>query len=117
MIPGFGLYHEHQRPDRDIFVTNHCENVRGETIADKTMEGCEAYAKDLAVHSPGVGDSDSPYDVHLLMHYASKDYCDPADCKETITSKTPGESVRGEKPSQGDVKRLCSLYSEVCKGV
>lgn len=63
-------------------------------------------------------DFSAPYDIHSLLHYRSTAFCDPDDCKQTITGIAPNpDPVDGLVPSRGDAARICSLYFEDCKGV
>ena len=58
-----GLYHEHQRPDRDDFVTVVLGNIKGgDTNKDYHIQ------EDTAT----ITTYDTPYDYYSLMHYAAR---------------------------------------------
>lgn len=44
-----GLAHEHQRPDRDDWITFHCENLEGYDEAKSKVDGHKAFRSDLTL--------------------------------------------------------------------
>ena len=90
-----GLWHEHQREDRDDYVTVLYENL------DPSRH--DAY---LAEH-PALG----PYDYASVMHYGprSADAWDGRDVFETVP---PGMNIPSEGLSAGDIDGVARLYGK-----
>ena len=68
-----GLYHEHQRPDRDSYVKVFFENIL-------SSEAEEFDKRD----NPLYVESDFPYDYHSIMHYP--EYAFSINGENVITS-------------------------------
>jgi hypothetical protein len=101
----FGLDHEHQRPDRDLFVAIDYANV---------MPGF-AYAYDL-----GFGTTTGPYDIRSVMHYQWYGFAlDPTRpalvprgaYANLLYDMGAGRRVGAETfPSGGDAAAMRSIY-------
>ncbi|KAF1959726.1 hypothetical protein CC80DRAFT_489827 [Byssothecium circinans] len=94
----FGLLHEHQRPDRDDYVTFSCDNMYGFDDAWKRAEGkftkadfcsksmvgrpfgfqADEFSKDDSDSTVTAGISGPVYDFDSIMHYTSDIFSDPA---------------------------------------
>ncbi len=55
-----GLTHEHQRPDRDNYITVHWDNIRIEAAGQYQLLGNSLY-----------DETDYPYDYRSVMHYST----------------------------------------------
>ena len=75
-VHGFGIWHEHQRADRDDYVSIDFDNIKkGFKHAFDKCTKCETY--------------NVSYDPFSIMHYHAYSYC--KDCsKVTIKSKVSG---------------------------
>jgi hypothetical protein len=92
-----GFDHEHQRSDRDAFVTILWENVQ-----PSQREWLERIDKNRTAHTP--------YDHHSIMHYQSTAFS--RNGRPTIVSRIPGVDVRGvQKLSDLDVQAVDRVYA------
>lgn len=90
-----GLYHEHQRKDRDAHIILLEENI------DQRRR--HSYS---AIH-PGVG----PYDYASVMHYRTLSV-DSKNGRHFIETIPPGLQIRVAGLSQGDIDGVARLYGE-----
>ena len=90
-----GLYHEHQRKDRDAHIILLEENL--------DQRNRHWYS---AIH-PGVG----PYDYASAMHYGTLS-ADSKTGRHIIETIPPGLHIRSAGLSQGDIDGLARLYGE-----
>ncbi|XP_054718640.1 astacin-like metalloprotease toxin 5 [Uloborus diversus] len=103
LVHAIGFQHEHQRPDRDDFITIKWENVRPghERNFDKLKK------KDFLI--------DGPYDYSSVMHYSSVSFSkDKANGLKTMVPKKRGIVLKrvGEKVlSPEDIRRIKTLYN------
>ena len=79
MLHIVGLFHEHQRPDRDQYVTVHFDNIKKKSRHNFVIyNGQKTY--------------DVPYDPKSIMHYGRRDGC--IDCtRNVMDSKVSGNNV------------------------
>jgi len=97
-----GSYHEHQRPDRDMYVQiNHQNIVSGSAISNFSSQ-------------PGI-DVVGPYDFDSVMHYPQFAFSENG--KPTITVLPPNEHQQEligqtERISEGDAFGLSFYYGE-----
>lgn len=89
-----GLWHEHQREDRDNYVTVLYENLE--------LSRADSYS---AVH-PALG----PYDYASVMHYHPRS--DAWNDKEVFETVPPGMSIPSAGLSAGDVDGVARLYGQ-----
>ena len=120
-----GLYHEHQRLDRNTYVKVNWANVKPDEKADYEI-------KDASLNLDYWG----PYDYSSIMHY-SRQHNDATggDALETVYAppgpltsfklkpdtilSSPGTDNgvpywQNMKPSTADGNRLCKIYASVC---
>lgn len=111
-----GLYHEHQRPDRELNSHFICSNVRGYPW----VQGNIAINDQVCCVGPGTccgdacqftyisgTDTDGPYDLNSIMHYRRNAFSvDPA----TRNTLTDGPLSNPGFPSAGDIARVKLLY-------
>jgi cysteine-rich repeat protein len=133
-----GLKHEQQRPDRDSYMTVHCEKVCGKYIYKPAPE---AHIIDYCLNADcgpntciGHGcnfkpvpaasaewDWSGPYDVLSVMQYGSSLFARPeTNWADPVTVNDPRIPLRqgnGVYPTLTDLNRVCNLYHEVCRGV
>ncbi|CAG0904413.1 unnamed protein product [Cyprideis torosa] len=98
LMHAIGFFHEHNRPDRDNFVTIHWDQIYSDyQYAFYKRESYE-------VNSFG-----SPYDYGSVMHY--EDWAFQIGTLPTITSKPPGITL-GQRNgfSEQDVVQINKLY-------
>lgn len=112
-----GLLHEHQRSDRDEYVTVLWDNVDPERTCGFCVRvqdvGC-----DQCTLQPGrpVG----PYDYDSIMHYfATQGAVEPAQpTLVPVAAKSPGQPPaarqlgRGDGLSEGDIATITAMYTE-----
>ncbi len=91
-----GLWHEHQRVDRDTYLTVHRENLGGKAGLDNV----------LAAEHPASG----PYDFASTMHYHSKALGWGGEA--VMESIPPGLSIPSGELSAGDIDGLARLYGQ-----
>ena len=89
-----GLWHEHQREDRDDYVTVLYENLKLNRLGSYSAE------------HPGSG----PYDYASVMHYDPRS--DAWNDNEVFETVPPGMSVPSEGLSAGDVDGVARLYGQ-----
>jgi hypothetical protein len=98
-----GLIHEHQRPDRDQFVTIHEENIKPSFLALNTTVNFEIQKAQL----------ETPYDFLSIMHYPRRAFS--KNGFDTIVPKAPyieflNSMGQGSALSEGDVQTMRSMY-------
>lgn len=92
-----GFDHEHQRADRDAYVTILWENVQ-----PAQREWLERIDKNRTVHTA--------YDHHSIMHYQSTAFS--RNGRPTIVSRVPGVDVRGvQQLSSLDIQAVDRVYA------
>lgn len=101
----FGLIHEHQRPDRDLYVRIIKENIK----KDKK----DAFDRlSSSVRTLG------PYDFYSIMHYGSnyfsKNGLDTIEPRENsgVSGASLGETQRTGTPTDLDGQALASIYGQ-----
>ncbi len=92
-----GLYHEHQRPDRDSYVKVFFENIL-------SSEAEEFDKRD----NPLYVESDFPYDYHSIMHYP--EYAFSINGEKTIESVTETPVDRTGLITENDAARMQYIY-------
>ncbi|XP_064597554.1 zinc metalloproteinase nas-26-like [Liolophura sinensis] len=102
-----GLFHEHTRPDRDLYLNINTENVwDGATYLHLINDsGTFTYSKTLGI----------PYDYASVMHYSA--YAFSKNSLPTISPKDPiMEQVLGQRETMSffDVKFINTMYA--CAG-
>ncbi|KAL9609750.1 MAG: hypothetical protein Q9167_005506 [Letrouitia subvulpina] len=123
------LYHEHQRPDRDKYVSFHCTNLvpdcePGESLDPPGSNCCDGANTNIKccknihqfeIYDDPSYDSSGLYDVHSVMHYSSKAFA--IGNTSTLTSTNPAEPVpdlSNPFPSTLDFERICMMYHIEC---
>ena len=92
-----GFDHEHQRADRDTYVTILWDNVQ-----PSPRDWLERIDRNRTVHTP--------YDHHSIMHYQSTAFS--RNGRPTIVSRVPGVDVRGVQTlSSLDVQAVDRVYA------
>lgn len=104
-----GLYHEHQRPDRDTYVDFVCDSSPCSTIVTNNI-----------AKKPGTGlNWAGSYDLSSLMHYG--DGCiggsGPHDCFSIVPKAGVIFNGPAQYPSKLDTQRVCELYYEDCHSI
>ncbi|PPR06721.1 hypothetical protein CVT24_013041 [Panaeolus cyanescens] len=122
-----GLYHEHQRPNREGYVHYQCANLmpacpvdvslgNGQTCCDDDVpEGCCEMRGNFAIDSPDSVDATTDYDLDSLMHYTRDAFAIPGT--DTLTPAQDWVTVPANKvgaPSDLDFARICKLYRGKC---
>jgi hypothetical protein len=98
-----GLIHEHQRPDRDFYITVHPENVNGMFLGLNTTVNFKPQAAQIK----------TPYDFTSIMHYDRKAFS--KNFKDTMVPKAAYMQyidVMGnvDQVSQYDAQAVAELY-------
>jgi len=88
-----GLYHEHQRQDRDAHVTVLDENIN------------QSRRHSYSARHPGVG----PYDYASTMHYSTRS-TDSRNGRPIMETIPPGLHIPSSGLSQGDIVSVARLY-------
>ncbi|XP_050728189.1 astacin-like metalloprotease toxin 2 [Eriocheir sinensis] len=100
LLHALGLYHEHNRPDRDSHV-----DVNWDNIAEGSVKNF--IKRDIT----SVELLDLPYDIDSVMHYSPFTFSKWSFLTPTLWSKEKGYSFwRKEKPSKTDYKKVNRLY-------
>eukprot|EP00058_Branchiostoma_floridae_P022713 XP_002608203.1 hypothetical protein BRAFLDRAFT_90357 [Branchiostoma floridae] len=109
LMHAVGFWHEHQRPDRDDYVTIRLQNVDPD----------EQYNFDKQTDSRTLG---LPYDYGSVMHYESDAFS--ANGRDTIVPKfysttTTAEPTSDQKPEEGSeaaiiLAAMADFHSETC---
>ena len=122
-----GLYHEHQRFDRESFVHYDCRKLNpacpsgttmpvGKTCCDSGIPpGCCSKAGNFNILSGPSFDASGSYDIHSIMQYRANAFATPRT--NTLTPAAPGIVVPPTNPSaidSTDANRICRLYSAKC---
>ena len=92
-----GLVHEHQRPDRDLYVS---------IIWDNILTGKE-FNFDI-VDNPLYVEQDFPYDYHSIMHYSSVSFSKNGEA--TIISVGKNEIFRAGGITESDADKAKAIY-------
>ena|SRR5436190_531049 len=119
-----GLLHEHQRPDRELYVHYHCENLNpscdtmtpGTTCCSSGLPpGCCSSAGNLGIINSPSFDYSGPYDANSIMEYrrdsfalSGKDTLTPVDPRVVVPVRNPSN------PDQIDFDRICKMYDTWC---
>lgn len=99
-LHALGFLHEHNRPDRDDYVTVYYDNVYDHLI-DQFYEYDEAQVDTLNL----------PYDFNSVMHY-DKDAFNKNKDLDTIVPFDPNIPIGGSHAlSVLDIKKINALYS------
>lgn len=122
-----GLYHEHQRFDREKFVHYRCENL-DPTCPPKTVfpagktccstgipAGCCSLASNFDILSGPTFDAAGSYDVNSIMQYQASGFA--LTGKDTLTPVVPGIMIPVSNPSaidSTDSTRICKIYASNC---
>ncbi|CAG8496622.1 8131_t:CDS:2, partial [Paraglomus brasilianum] len=123
-----GLWHEHQRKDRDSFLHIFPENINGGL--DKDGKPCPVRTSGFVITKDSCcsrecnfvkkddQDSSGAYDFSSLMHYFENAFGRVDASGTTLTTLSPIDSKnsirRGPNPSPLDYRRICDLYSLSC---
>lgn len=122
-----GLYHEHQRFDREKFVHYNCKNLDPNCPTGKTMPiggtccdsfipaGCCADASNFNILSGTSFDAGGGYDIHSIMQYRVDAFAKTGT--NILTPAVPGIIIPTANPSvidSTDANRICKLYSTKC---
>ncbi len=92
-----GLVHEHQRPDRDLYVT---------IVWDNILSGKE-FNFDI-IDNPLLVEEDFDYDYHSIMHYAPTSFS--IDGTPTIIPKGNNEIYRTGGITELDAEKARAIY-------
>ncbi|OAF98777.1 zincin [Paraphaeosphaeria sporulosa] len=113
-----GLLHEHQRPDRDDYVTIHCENVWDSADGSPAdcSQACSGYGCNFVKVDPQWYDWSGPYDSLSLMHYSPYEFAKSSGPAIEARPGVPTPQAHAF-PTILDANRICELYSEQCTGV
>ena len=93
-----GLYHEHQRPDRDNYITVVEKNIEKKYLSNFKIIGLNRY-----LYPP----TKWKYDYNSIMHYSS--YAFSKNCKKTILSKV---KIKRNGLSEIDKKKIIYMYGK-----
>ena len=124
-----GLYHEHQRPDRDAHVQYHCENLaptcRNGKFMKKNTNCCNNLEPDCCLLASNFNfiakdtlDWSGPYDIDSMMHYPGSLFALAGT--NTLTSSPPNPPVPVTNTvtiSPGDLDRVCKRHVLECKPI
>ena len=117
-----GFSHEHQRQDRDKYVSYECKNLDPDCISLPTGQDCCNYTgtscclgrTEYEINNVTVNEYWGQYDIKSIMHYRSNRFALPG--KDTLVGKkglvVPTE--RGPEPSNEDFARVCKMYKAQC---
>ncbi|XP_033747388.1 zinc metalloproteinase nas-7-like isoform X2 [Pecten maximus] len=104
LLVTLGLYHEHQRPDRDQYIQVHMDNVQNK--AKKSF---------VKIKSNDTNLLDFPYDFHSVTHFSEYEYAKNPSFP-TISTNVSGISFDNRsRLSFYDVLKVQTLY-ECTKG-
>lgn len=92
-----GLIHEHQRPDRDLYVEIIWDNIWPEYEFNFDMR-----------NNPLIKEEEFPYDYSSIMHYHSRGYS--IDGNETILPKDGRAIMRTESLTETDIQKVQAIY-------
>jgi hypothetical protein len=92
-----GLPHEHQRPDRDNYITIHYENIKSSWKDQFDIFPKEYWSYDYTKY---------PYDYNSIMHYGS--FAASKNGEETIESPVP---IWNFEITQEDYKKVRDIYT------
>ncbi|KAF1968900.1 zincin [Bimuria novae-zelandiae CBS 107.79] len=114
-----GLYHEHQRPDRDDYIIINCENVWDNsdgTPANCGQNNCTGYGCNFTKQDPNLVDWSGPYDSLSLMHYSPDEFAKGSGPAIEARPGVPTPQYHSF-PTVLDANRVCELYPDQCTGV
>lgn len=119
-----GLYHEHQRPDRESYVHFKRENLdhscstmlQKKTCCDKDIpKGCCASKYAFDTLSTKL-DYSGAYDTKSVMHYPSTAFArDKTNTLVIVKKVYEIPDLPPKKPSILDLDRVCKIYSNECR--
>lgn len=92
-----GLLHEHQRPDRDLYVEVVWDNIWPEFEFNFEIK-----------NNPLIREEEFPYDYNSIMHYHSRGYS--IDGNETILPKDGREIMRTDSLTEIDKEKVRAIY-------
>ena len=106
LLHTIGIHHEHSRPDRDLYVQVHWENIRGDQLFN--FEVCDNNLDDnCEIHRP--------FDFNSVMLYGPCLFS--VNGKPTLSAKINGlrllHCYEKSPISDGDVNLVNSLYGKV----
>ena len=104
-----GLHHEHQRHDRDDFITIHWDNIQQEGRSQFAKNFKLFYMQVGSVNVPIGNRTDGTYDYLSIMHYFPDAFAID-DTIPTITRKDGGVLERNVIFSHGDTLTIRNLY-------
>lgn len=104
-----GLHHEHQRYDRDDYVTIHWDNIQQEGRSQFAKNFKLFYIQVGSVNVPIGNRTDGTYDYLSIMHYFPDAFAID-DTQPTITRKDGGLLVDNSIFSYGDTLTIRNLY-------
>jgi cysteine-rich repeat protein len=116
-----GLMHEHQRPDRDSYLTLDCSKVAPTSsgITPVCVEPC-ADSGCYFTHLDFATDPNwyaGTYDIKSIMHFNPEIFAiNPADPPLKPINPIVFDNNR-LLPTVTDANRVCEIYWEVCRGV
>ncbi len=91
-----GLWHEQSRPDRNLYVTIHWDNIQS--------EACDQFHSRDNIDYQG-----EQYDYGSVMHYRDDQYS--LNGRKTITRKGSAESISPSSTlSESDIKQINRMY-------
>ncbi len=94
-----GLLHEHQRPDRDLYVEVVWDNIWPEYEFNFDMRD-----------NPLFEEEQFPYDYNSIMHYHSRGFS--IDGNETIIPKDGRDILRTDSLTEIDKEKVRAIYGE-----
>ncbi|KAF8471759.1 hypothetical protein BDZ91DRAFT_473579 [Kalaharituber pfeilii] len=121
-----GLYHEHQRPDRDEFMNFNCSALADYHTYGTDSSSCPGEPEKCCADATCYGwacsfahinylDYHGPLDLKSVMIY--QEYSFSAGYYPTLSGINGHEVPAWEQeiPSDGDKTRICEIYNEECK--
>ena len=102
MCHKIGLFHEHQRADRDQFVQINFLNIAGKTT-------------EFSITPTGIAKRLDPYDFESIMHYESNAFSKKPSLRTIEIKSADNEhfyEVMGQRDhlSEGDIKVIATMY-------
>ena len=104
-----GLHHEHQRHDRDDFITIHWDNIQQEGRSQFAKNFKLFYIQVGSVNVPIGNRTDGTYDYLSIMHYFPDAFAID-DTQPTITRKDGILLIENTIFSHGDTLTIRNLY-------
>lgn len=113
-----GLYHEHQRPDRDKYFTLDCSRIEDRDGASPVCTvPCDGWGCAFEFrNNPVVHNWEGPYDTNSVMHYFETSFGISSSQPPLIGVTADVRVGRTTKPTIFDLTRVCEIYHDQCFG-